>query len=80
MKKLNRRDFLQKTSLSVATLAASQVISAKDLLGNDMIVLWTAGDAAGNQYTLTIVPKTDDGEISLQDADVLALLGSLTGK
>lgn len=32
MKKLNRRDFLQKTSLSVATLAASQVISAKDLL------------------------------------------------
>ena len=54
--------------------------SAKDLLGNDMIVLWTAGDAAGNQYTLNIVPKTDDGEISLQDADVLALLGSLSGK
>ena len=54
--------------------------SAKDLLGNDMIVLWTAGDAAGNQYTLNIVPKTDAGEISLQDADVLALLGSLSGK
>lgn len=54
--------------------------SAKDLLGGDMMVIWTEGDAAGNQYTLTIVPKTDDGEISLQDVDVLALLGSLTGK
>ena len=54
--------------------------TAKDLLGNDMMVLWTAGDAAGNQYQLTVIPKTDDGESTLQDADVLALLGSLTGK
>lgn len=54
--------------------------ACKDLLGGDMIVLWTANDAADHQYSLTVVPKTDDGEITLQDADVLALLGSLTGK
>lgn len=32
MKKLNRRDFLQKTSLSVATLAATPMISAGNIL------------------------------------------------
>ena len=54
--------------------------SAKDMFDNDIIVVWTEGDAAGNQYTLSVVPKTDKGEFTLQDADVLAMLGSLSGK
>lgn len=54
--------------------------TAKDLLENEMMILWTAGDAAGNQYTLTAYAKTDAGSFTVQDADVQALLGSLAGK
>lgn len=56
-----------------------QGFSAVGLLDSSMIILWT-GEAEGHQYQVTVFDKTDDGQIALTDADVQAILGSLTGK
>lgn len=56
-----------------------QGFSAVGLLDSSMIILWT-GEAEGHQYQVTVFDKTDDGQIALSDADVQAILGSLTGK
>lgn len=53
--------------------------SAVGMMDSSMIILW-AGEADGHQYQLTLFDKTDEGEIKLTDADVQAILGSLTGK
>ena len=47
-----------------------------DSFGVPMAILW-ADDGAGNEYQANIVLKTDEGEISLDDADVLAILESV---
>jgi hypothetical protein len=41
-----------------------------------MAILW-ADDGAGNEYQATIYLETSDAEISLEDADVLAILESI---
>ena len=53
--------------------------SALGMLESSMIILWT-GEAEGHQYQVTVFDKTDAGEIKLTDADLQAILGSLTGK
>lgn len=50
--------------------------SAKGLLGDDMIIMWTT-NADGHQFQLNIFNKTDAGEFAMTDADVLAILGSI---
>lgn len=49
--------------------------SAKDLLGNEMIIMWTNG-ADDHQYRLNIFNKTDEGEFAMTDTDVMAILSS----
>lgn len=56
-----------------------QGFSAEGMLGTAMTILWT-GESAGHQYQVTVFGETDAGKIALSDADLQAILASLTGK
>lgn len=50
---------------------------ATGMLDSSFIILWTT-NADGYQFQVTVYDKTDNGNISLTDADVQAILGSIT--
>lgn len=45
-------------------------------LGSKLTVLWT-GEIGGDQFQVTLWTETDNGTISLEDADVQAILSSI---
>ena len=49
---------------------------ATGMLESSFIILWTT-NADGYQFQVTVFDKTDNGNISLTDADVQAILGSI---
>lgn len=51
--------------------------SGKDFMGNSLIILWST-NAAGHQFQLNIFNETDAGKFLLTDADVMAILESVT--
>lgn len=53
--------------------------SGEGLLGDTLIVMWTT-NADGHQFQLNVYNKTDNGEFAMTDADVLAILESITNK
>lgn len=56
-----------------------QGFSAEGMLGSSLILLWT-GEAGAHQYQINVYDKTDAGQITLTDADVQAILASITAK
>jgi len=51
--------------------------SAVGMLEASFIIMWTT-NADGHQFQINIYDKTDEGTITLNDADVLAILASIT--
>lgn len=50
--------------------------SATGLLDSSMIIMWTT-NADGHQFQINVYDKTNDGTITMKDADVQAILASI---
>lgn len=72
---------LYEGAVEVAPITAGDLtwegFSAKDFLDNPMTILWTT-NADGHQFQLNLFTETAQGKYALTDADVLAILASVT--
>ncbi len=74
------KDFYEG-AVDIAPITAGDLtwegFSAEDFLGNPMTILWTT-NADGHQFQLNIYSETSEDKFELTDADVLAILKSVT--